>query len=80
MYDLELDKAKKEIRKHKAKRVLIQLPAGLASKALMIVKELRKTGVEVILWAGSNYGACDLADYPECDLLIHFGHEEMVKK
>jgi len=78
MYNLELERVKKEIRKLKAKKVLVQLPAGLMSNALMIVKELRKTGAEVILWAGSNYGACDLADYAECDLLIHFGHENTI--
>ncbi len=77
MYDLQLEKAKKEIKRLKAKKVLVQLPAGLADKALKIVEELRKTGAEVILWAGSNYGACDLAEYKECDLLIHFGHEEI---
>jgi diphthamide biosynthesis enzyme Dph1/Dph2-like protein len=77
MYDLELGRAKKEIKRTNAKKVLVQLPAGLANKAIKIVKELRKTGAEIILWAGSNYGACDLAEYKECDLLLHFGHEEM---
>lgn len=77
MYDLELDRAKKEIFKYNARRVLVQLPAGLMTKALRIVRSLRKTGTEVLLWAGSNYGACDLAEYPECDLLLHFGHDEI---
>ncbi len=79
MYDFELNKVKSAIKEKKAKKVLIQLPSGLANKALDIIKELSKTGAEILVWAGSNYGACDIADYKECDLLIHFGHDEYIK-
>lgn len=79
-YDLELEKAIKEIDKQKAKRVCLQLPDGLKPKAGDIAKELNtKTGAEIIIWAGSCYGACDIAfevNKLDVDLLIHWGHSK----
>ena len=40
-YDLELDRVVNEIKKQKAKRVLVQLPDGLKPKAKEIVDVLR---------------------------------------
>jgi len=73
-YDLELNKVK-ELVKGKEK-VLIQLPAGLREHFLKIVRTVQDSGAEPVIWAGSCYGACDLPAYEDCDLLIHFGHEE----
>ncbi|MFH0869455.1 MAG: diphthamide synthesis protein [archaeon] len=81
-YDLELDRAVSDIRKAKAKTVLIQLPDGLKPRA----KEIKafidgKTGkkVRLIFWSGSCFGACDTpleAEKLGVDLLIQFGHSE----
>ena len=61
-YDLELDKVIKEIKKNKAKTVCIQLPDGLKPKAKEIVDAIESaTKAHVLIWAGSNFGACDLA-------------------
>lgn len=69
---------KKAIRKNKTKRVLIQIPEGLKTKAQEISKEIENFGVEVVILADPCYGACDIPDYQasllECDLIIHFGH------
>ena len=77
-YDLELDKAVSEIRKQKAKKVCLQLPDGLKSRAAEIRKEIgKKTDAEIIIWLGSCYGACDIPTQAESlgvDLLIQFGH------
>ena len=75
MYNLELDKAVKEIKSSKAKTVLIQLPDGLKPKAKEIKEKLEKTGAEIFIWGGSCYGACDVPDV-KVDLLIQFGHSE----
>lgn len=79
-YDLELDRVVSEIRKQKAKRVCIQLPDGLKPHADKIAKHIReKTGAEVLIWAGSCFGACDIPTEIEklgVDLLIQFGHSE----
>lgn len=72
-YDLKLDLVKKEAAE--ANEVLIQLPAGLRIHALKVARAVSEAGAEPLLWAGSCYGACDLPCY-DCDLLIHFGHEE----
>jgi len=70
-----IEQAKQEIEKHNAKKVSIQLPDGLKSRALEIAKELN-----AIVLAGSCFGACDLRDKEAkqlgCDLLLHFGHAD----
>ncbi|MBI2629073.1 hypothetical protein HYW74_03245 [Candidatus Pacearchaeota archaeon] len=76
MYSLELDKCVQEIKQRKAKRVLIQLPDGLKTRAEEIVDYIEnninnnyksnknnqdnKEKVEVFLWLTSCFGACDL--------------------
>lgn len=79
-YDLELNRMVKEVKQEKAKLVCIQLPDGLKSRAKEITDHIRKeTAAEVIIWAGSNFGACDLALETSrlgADLLVHFGHAE----
>ncbi len=81
-YNLELDHAATIITREKAKRVCIQLPDGLKPEAKRIVDELHeKTGAEIIIWAGSCYGACDLPLEVErlgVDLLIQWGHAQWV--
>lgn len=79
-YDLELPRIVKEIKAKKAKLVCLQLPDGLKPKAKEMADAIREeTGAEVLIWAGSNYGACDLAIDVQrlgVDLLIHYGHSE----
>lgn len=82
IYSFELDSAIKSIIEHNAKRVLIQLPDGLKPKAEEIVEVLESnTEARVFIWAGSNFGACDLPsgiDQIRCDLLLHFGHSKWI--
>lgn len=78
MYNLELDKVAKQIKQEKAKLVCIQLPDGLKPQATEIAKKLKqKTNSEIIIWAGSCYGACDTPlglKELGVDLLVQFGH------
>jgi len=79
MYDLEIKKAIKEIKKQKAKKVLIQLPDGLKPYATEIVDEIHEnTNAKCFIWIGSCYGACDIPPVKEkdFDLLIQFGHSK----
>lgn len=75
-FNLELEKAVKEIKKQKAKTILIQLPDGLKPKAMEISKFLEeKTKCTCIIWTGSCFGACDLPpEIKDIDLTIQFGH------
>ena len=81
MYDLELEKAVEAIRKSNSKLVLIQIPDGLKPKAKDIQETLKKrTNAEILIWAGSAFGACDIPRNTEnlgIDLVIHWGHAEM---
>ncbi|MBW2989925.1 diphthamide synthesis protein [Candidatus Woesearchaeota archaeon] len=81
MYDLELDKAIREIKKQKAKSVCIQLPDGLKPRAKEIAGRIEKdTAARCIIWAGSCFGACDVPDLRDkVDLLIQWGHSEFKK-
>lgn len=77
-YDFELDKVIERINRNKAMKVLIQLPDGLKMDATDIVDEIEKaTKAEVFIWAGSCFGACDVPDVKNIDLLIQFGHTKM---
>lgn len=73
-YDLELDRIVSEIKKTKAKKVLLQFPDGLKPYAPEIVRYLKeKTSSEIRIWLGSCFGACDIPT-SDSDLVIQFGH------
>lgn len=75
-YDLELERVVKEIKKVKAKRVCLQLPDGLKPKAVEIAEHLKeKTNSEIFIWADSCFGACDVPELKDVDLLIQWGHK-----
>ncbi len=75
-YNLELEKAVKEIKKTKAKTVCIQLPEGLKPKAKEITDFLEsKTDAKLVIWLGSCFGACDFPKL-DVDLLIQWGHSK----
>ncbi len=76
-YDLELERAKAEIQKSKARQVIIQLPDGLKPKANFIRKSLESTGARIMIWMPGCYGACDYPIGLESlgfDMLIQWGH------
>ena len=83
-FNFEEERLAKEIRKHKAKRVLIQLPEGLKPYALRIAAVVESSGAQALISADPCYGACDLAicDAPTlgADLIIHYGHTEMIEQ
>jgi 2-(3-amino-3-carboxypropyl)histidine synthase len=82
IYDLELDKVITQIRKQKAKIVLLQFPDGLKPYAICIVDFLKeKTKAEFLIWFGSCFGACDTPNLgkdleKKIDLFVQFGHNE----
>ena len=88
IYDLDLDRISSEIKKTKAKLVLLQFPDGLKLYAVSIVDFLEeKTSgkTDFLIWFGSCYGACDVPVglekiKPKIDLIIQFGHNEKMPK
>ncbi len=75
MYDFEIKRINQEIKKRKAKRVLIQLPEGLKSEFVRIADSL---DAETVLSGDPCFGACDIQTMPGTDLTIHFGHAKML--
>ena len=75
-YDLEYERILKEIKKHNARKILIQLPEGLKQYADEIMKKLSESGAEIILSADPCFGACDIKE--PFDLTIHYGHTQMI--
>ncbi len=81
MLKLDIKKAINEIKKKKAKTVVLQLPEGLKGKTLEIIERIEgKTKAKVITVMDPVWGACDLAEQEmkkfNADLLIHLGHEK----
>lgn len=72
-YNFEIDKINREIKKRKAKKVLIQLPEGLKQYSKKIMDQIN---AECILSGDPCFGACDLKEFPEFDLTIHFAHSK----
>lgn len=78
-YDMELEGIVSEIKKQRAKTVLIQLPDGLKKKATKMADFIEKsTKAKCLIWIGSCFGACDTPNLgrmeKKIDLLIQFGH------
>ncbi len=65
------------------KRVLLQIPEGLITKALEIAEELQNKGYEVIISAEPCYGACDLREREAralgCEKIIHYAHSKFIE-
>ncbi|MEA2089981.1 MAG: diphthamide biosynthesis enzyme Dph2 [Thermoproteota archaeon] len=84
IYNLEENRLREEIIKRKAKRVLIQLPEGLKREGPHLATFVEKTGALAVVSADPCYGACDLAtseaESLNADLIVHYGHTEMMKR
>ena len=82
-YNLELKRVISKIEEEKAKIVCIQLPDGLKPQADKIETEIStKTKAKVLIWLGSNFGACDIPlglRRLNIDLVISWGHNQFHK-
>ncbi len=77
---LSTEEVLKKIRKHRAKRIFLQIPEGLKNRALDLAKELERNDLEVFISADPCFGACDLrfseAEKLGCDIILHIGHSD----
>lgn len=75
---------KDAIKRYDAARVCLQVPEGLKPDVLKMAGGIEALGVEVVIVADLCFGACDLADDKAeqlgCDLLVHVGHSQFVRK
>ena len=84
LYNPEVEKVIAKIKGSKAKTVCVQLPDGMKPYAKDITDMIEdETGARVLIWLGSNFGACDIPLGLNClgvDLLISWGHNKFHKK
>lgn len=80
IYELEIPRILKTIKKQKAKKILLQFPDGLKPYAQIIVDEIEnKTNSQCFIWMDSCYGACDIPIETKSlriSLIIQFGHSK----
>ena len=81
--NLQLEKAIESIKTEKPTNLLLQLPDGIKPKAKEIIEAITKdtdlTMEDIVIWAGSCYGACDVPEVSGFDMLLQFGHSRWVK-
>ncbi len=69
-----------KLKKFNARKIFIQIPEGLKTKALNISGLLEKNGFETVTSVEPCFGACDLRDHEArrlgCDALLHIGHTD----
>ena len=84
LYDPEINKAIAKIKEKKATLICIQLPDGMKPYAKDIEEKITKeTNARVLIWLGSNFGACDIPlglTRLGVDLFIGWGHNPFHKK
>ena len=84
LYNQTVEKAVEHIKKIDAKTVCLQLPDGMKTYAKEIEYQINsQTGARVLIWLGSNFGACDIPlglNRMGVDLLISWGHNPFHKK
>ena len=83
LYDIEIEKAITRIKEKKAALVCIQLPDGMKPYAQEIEQKITsETNAKVLIWLGSNFGACDVPiglNRLGIDLFIAWGHNPFHK-
>ena len=69
-----------ELKKTKAKRVMLQVPEGLKTMIKDISRILEKEGYDVFSSVEPCFGACDIRDDEAkrlgCDAIFHIGHND----
>ncbi len=83
MTNIDLSEAIAEIKKKKARLVLLQLPEGLKTQTLSLIEEIeQKTNAKCVALAEPCFGACDIPDLKakqlNADLIVHLGHSKLV--
>ncbi len=80
---MQVDDLIAEVKRTGAKRIMLQLPAGLKTRVTEMAERFSSEGVEAIVALNPCYGACDLADEDAkqagCEMLVHVGHSKFYR-
>ncbi|MFH1801521.1 MAG: hypothetical protein ABH804_01670 [archaeon] len=87
-YSVDFEKIVLEIKKKRAKIVLLQFADGLkpyATAAVDFLEGKTEGKTEFLIWLGSCFGACDTPILPreferKIDLIVQVGHNELMPK
>lgn len=75
IYELEIPKIIRNIKRQRAHKVLLQFPDGMKPYAGVIASEVEeKGGCECFIWFGDCFGGCDVPNVDFVDLIVQFGH------
>lgn len=81
--DFEEDYLVKELKRIKPKKVLVQLPEGVKTRAIELDDLFNKLKIEAIFSGETAWGGCCLAIEEakkfKVDLIVHFGHAQFMK-
>ncbi|MCX6798526.1 MAG: diphthamide biosynthesis enzyme Dph2 [Candidatus Diapherotrites archaeon] len=85
MLKIDLKGAVAVIKQEKARLVAVQAPEGLKPRLASIMEEIEeKSGARAFAFLDPCFGACDAADERAkalgADLLLHFGHSQLLAK
>lgn len=82
-FNFETEKLRKDLKKIKPKRVLVQLPEGVKQNSFELLKFFKELNIEVIFSGETCWGGCSVAveeaKAVKADLIVHFGHSEFMK-
>lgn len=77
---LEATSVMPKLKSLRARRVFIQVPEGLKTRALDFASGLEKAGIRAFISIEPCFGACDIRDREArllgCDALLHVGHSD----
>lgn len=80
IYELEIPRIIRTIKKQKARCVLLQFPEAMKPYSQTIADEIEsKTNCNCMIWLDSCFGACDIpieAKESGINLIIQFGHSK----
>lgn len=83
-FDLDERALENEVRRRRARIVLLQLPEGLKQYGPRLAAVVEGAGALGIVSGDPCYGACDLAlveaERLGADLIVHYGHNEMLEQ
>ncbi len=78
IYELEIDKIIGNIKRQRARKILLQFPEGMKPYSDVIADEIEsRAGCECFIWLGDCFGACDVpleVSDLGVDLIVQFGH------
>jgi len=80
--NFEKESLLEQLKEKAPKRILVQLPEGVKTKAPELQRDIEELGIEVIFSGETSWGGCCIALQEakdvQADLIVHFGHAPFI--